>query len=318
MTDTERLDAAATNPTAALATPDATLPAGATVVEYPPLYVAADTTAEKYQDHHLWLVRFNLLLLVTAAIVGVFGPSFGMGKQLSLAISALVLALGFGSQLYNRYVRTDRNWFDGRALAEAVKGATWRYMTGALPYTGPAAIAEARFAQELRRLRDKFDTRRDRMTPLPNDAMDVTPGMRRVRGLPLAARRDRYLRDRVEDQLAYYTNKATRNRRRGSQLFWLGQITQGGAVLAAVWRATQVEVLDVVTLLATITAVVSAWSQSGRHNDLASSYTAAAAELTVSRGRITAARDETTLGEAVAEAEDAMTREQTVWVAKRT
>ena len=294
--------------------PDTTAPFAA----YPGLYAAADTLAEQFQDRQQWVVRFNLLLIVVNTGVLVLAALDRTIDALFPLISAVLLAVGFVSQVVVRRRPVDKSWFHGRALAEAVKGATWRYIEGAKPYNGAAAEAGTRFTADLRLLREQHGGNMHGLDILPVAATQVTRGMRIARTLPLAERRHLYLHERADDQITWYTRRAADNRRRGDRLYWAAQTAQVLTLLVAFGRAVWHYPYAVIGLFGMFAAIATAWNQNGRHGELAATYSATADALVASRARIATAETDAALDEAVTGAEDAIAREQAAWVIKRT
>ena len=64
-------------------------------------------------------------------------------------------------------------------------------------------------------------------------------------------------------------------------------------------------------------AVAAAWTQYSRHDELGKSYGLAAQELAFLRSTIDVSPDEEALNSAVAATEDAISREHTMWMARR-
>jgi hypothetical protein len=54
------------------------------------------------------------------------------------------------AKLANRLQRFDEHWFDGRAVAETVKSATWRYIMGVRPYDAPGTHPDVVLGEALR------------------------------------------------------------------------------------------------------------------------------------------------------------------------
>jgi len=286
--------------------------------DYPTLYAAADAFAEQYQDRQQWVVRFNLLLIVAGTVALIVSDLHPVAKQLFPTITAVFLAVGFVTQIVVRRRPVDRKWFNGRALAEAVKGATWRYVEAAAPYGGAAADAAARFADDLRLLHERYDTGTSLLGTSPEGTVRITPKMEAMRAAPLAERKAVYLRERTDDQVLWYTRRAAYHRARATRLFWVAQTAQGIAIAVAFGRAVFGYPYGAIALFTTFTAVATAWSGSGRHGELGGAYAATAEALTTTRARIVAAETDAALDEAVTGAEDAIAREQSAWVVKRT
>jgi hypothetical protein len=75
--------------------------------------------------------------------------------------------------------------------------------------------------------------------------------------------------------------------------------------------------VDLISVLAAVSAAATAWTQLGRHDELAKSYGLAAHELMVLHSRLELADSEEAFRQGVEETESAISREHTMWMAKR-
>lgn len=75
--------------------------------------------------------------------------------------------------------------------------------------------------------------------------------------------------------------------------------------------------INVVGVFAAVAAAATAWSQLGRHDELTKSYGLAARELATIEDLARRAAAETDLQDAVRNGEGAISREHTLWIAKR-
>lgn len=213
-----------------------------------------------------------------------------------------------------------RAWYDGRAVAESVKSLGWRYAVGGAPFfcsshrrgRSPDETDDLLLSR-IAEVVDQFETVGGAV-----DASQITPWMRSARGKPLAERRDEYARLRIADQETWYRDKAAWNRLRGRQ--WnrasvaLEIVGLGAAGAKAGGWLDNVDLLGIV---ATILAAVVAWTNAKQHTTLAESYAVAARDLDDVQSRIENQTSEEEWAEFVANAEAAMSREHTVWRARR-
>jgi hypothetical protein len=88
-------------------------------------------------------------------------------------------------------------------------------------------------------------------------------------------------------------------------------------IVAALGRVAGVLNVDLAGVLATIIAAGAAWSGMRQHSTLARAYTFAAEELAIARGRLEAVADEESWAREVNDAEEAVSREHTMWRASR-
>jgi hypothetical protein len=141
--------------------------------------------------------------------------------------------------------------------------------------------------------------------------------MHQIRRYSPEERRGFYLTARVDDQEAWYAGKSQTNARSATIWFWVSLLFEGLALAAAIMEAITGFTVDLVGPLATITTAATAWTQLGRNDELAKSYGLAAHELMVLHSRLELAETEEAFRQGVEETEAAISREHTMWIAKR-
>lgn len=144
----------------------------------------------------------------------------------------------------------------------------------------------------------------------------VTDGMRTIRASPFADRRDAYLVSRTAEQRDWYSRKAAANARkatRGRYALLLGELA---AVVLAAFAVSNRSMPDFPGLAAALVAAIAAWIRVKQYSQLTSAYRVAAVELSLQEASLSAATDDT-WAQAVADAEEAISREHTMWLASR-
>jgi hypothetical protein len=125
------------------------------------------------------------------------------------------------------------------------------------------------------------------------------------------------LRNRVRQQQAWYKIRADQNRHKAQS--WRMALVAGevvGIALAAM-KAFDVWQVDVSGILAAFVSSGAAWLSLKQHGNLASAYAVAATELDLIVDKLTDAREQD-WAKLVADAEEAISREHTMWLASRT
>lgn len=232
--------------------------------------------------------------------------------------SAAALLVSFVAMLVGRALRYDARWWDARAVAESVRSQAWRYMMRAVPFDGADGPS-----QEKGFLAGVAETLRARPAILAalegrrgGDLDEITEVMRSTRAAPLDQRQTTYGDERVNDQRRWYGDKARFHDRAREAYFVVATLAQLAAVIVAFvqWRPFK---LNIVPLLVALSASVTAWSQAKRHEESAQAYALARQELDLMMRRVIAAATEETFGVAVTETEAAVSREHTMWMARR-
>ena len=287
--------------------------------DYPPLFRAADAASRRARLAHTRLIGTELGLLVAAAVAGTlqsFLPETTSGW--ARALPAVLLAAALIVKLANRLQRFDEQWFDGRAVAETIKTASWRYAMRVRPYDGEGVQPNLTFAEALGETLAARPDLAAHLHRLPGgDRQLFSERMGELRQLSWEEQRAVYLAARVDDQEVWYAGKSRSNARSATMWFWVSLGFEGLALAAAIVMATTTARIDLIGPLAAISAGATAWTQLGRHDELAKSYGLAAHELVLLRARLALSDSKDTFRQGVEETESAISREHTMWMAKR-
>ena len=284
----------------------------------PALYRAADTSSLIAQRWFLRATIARLAMLVGAAFFGLFTWSSGLSPTDWAGVAAAFCF--FAALLVEAYMlkgKPERTWYEGRAGAESVKTLSWRYMIGAEPFGLEADPAEVDNVF-LRRLDDVLSVLKDLdLVPESNVGEQISPVMRAVRAAALAERKSIYESSRVAEQQRWYANKAQWNRDRALRwtLAMLG--VESAGVVAAILKAVGTLRGDLLGLGGAIVAAMAAWLQAKQHRTLAAAYSVTALELASVRSRIAHQASQSDWAKFVADAEEAFSREHTLWKASR-
>jgi hypothetical protein len=180
------------------------------------------------------------------------------------------------------------------------------------------ATSDQKFIEELDTTREARSGLQFRVGAMGEDAEQIIPRMREVRQMPVEERRDLYVKERLEDQAKWYGKKSEDNRRLASRLFWAALVAQFIALALAVWRvAYPFAGLSLVGPLLALAAAFTAWTQLGRNDELKQSYALANQELLGIKALATSVESEQQLAKVVSDGEGAISREHTMWIAKR-
>ena len=288
---------------------------------YPALFSAADGTSRTGQAWYTGFVRADLILVVCAAaltaasgIQAVVPPTAAIVLR---GISVAMLVLALVARTTNRVRRPEREWFDGRAVAESAKTTTWKYMMRTQPYDGDDSEADGQLLSDFRSLIQDRRALPYATAILTHGGEQITPRMRAVRSMPWQDRRDLYVAQRVQDQERWYAGKAQASRTAAAAWFWVGWLAQGAALGLSIVSLVVQTLPNVIGVLTSVAAAATGWTQLRRHDELAQSYAVAAQELSLSASELSSAPDEAAFLKGVQQAEDSISREHKLWVARR-
>jgi hypothetical protein len=284
---------------------------------FPALYRAADHNSLDGQRRFLNATRVRLVMLVAATLVGLFSWRAG-GVELAALLAAVAFSIAIVCEVYLLSARPDRLWYDGRAAAESAKTLAWRYLVGGSPLGKEELSDEQAEDQLLKRFNDvAHELKGVHLVPVSGGGDQISAEMRRCRSLSLEGRREEYRVGRIHNQRDWYARKARWNEQRATQWSITFTILEALGLVAAVLRAAGVMPVDVLGLAGALTAAGVAWVQTKQHQTLASAYAVASQELSDISSRINQPSAEREWAHFVDEAEQAISREHTLWRVSR-
>ena len=286
---------------------------------YPSLYRCADAASLRAQATHQFLQKLYLGSLVFGSVASVFTATGSHAVKAYLyAVLAVVLVVGLLILWVMRARQDDKVWFDGRAVAESVKTATWRFMMKVKPFHEESR-SERLFLADLKEIREA------RPNWGKHIAAEINPGgsaianfMKEVRSSSLEERWNFYSRARICDQKTWYAKKAEASFGSGAYWFWAIVILQIVIVILAIVQAASGGLrINPIPIVTTSAAAMAAWSNMKRHDELAQSYALAAQELDEIEVIATYQASEDTFSQIVEQSENSISREHTMWCARR-
>ncbi|MCX2748616.1 DUF4231 domain-containing protein [Arthrobacter sp. MI7-26] len=282
-------------------------------LEMPGFFKDADAASLNGQRRYLALNRIRLSGAVIGALGGIVSLSTG-----TLDISALVALAGFLvaliTELILAYLQPERDWYAGRSLAESMKTMAWRYAVQGAPFT--AGLSEAKLHELLRaRARQLTEKGADRIAIETENPL-VTDSMSALRESDFEHRKAVYLRERTGAQRHWYAEKARYNRRRAE--YWRTMLVSAEiiAVALATLRLAGPLPVNLGGVLGSVISASAAWLVLKQHSQLASAYSTTSRELAIQED-ILQGTNEAEWARAVSDAEEAISREHTMWVATR-
>lgn len=286
--------------------------------DLPALFRDADRASGKGQRRYLSFVIANLALMV----IGALATSLSVVSLQSLlaACGAVFLVIGVALSMFTWVKPFHKEWYGGRAIAESVKTLAWRYVMRAEPYDGEKQPEEVNRLFE-KHLRDILQNRQwlgAALVHLDGSADQITGRMRDIREQSLEQRKAIYLRDRVEDQQQWYAKKAAGNN--SAAMWWFAGLVacQVGAAGTAILLAVCAQLkFNLAAIFAAGAAAIVAWIQVKQYEDLAQAYGLTSNELSFLRSRYDAITSDEELSTFVIDVENAISKEHTLWVARR-
>ncbi|GAA1546675.1 DUF4231 domain-containing protein [Actinomadura kijaniata] len=284
--------------------------------DYPALFQAADSSAVSGQRRLLVATAVRLVALLSASVLGAVSLDLG-GLDMAAVGAAAGLGIAVVVEVYLLSERPDRQWYESRAAAESVKTLTWRYAVAGQPFEFRGAGEQDRHtAEQLLLCRFASITGNLSGLLLPAygaEGLQITEGMRRMRGMSLEERRQAYAGGRIGDQRLWYTRRAKEHARSSARWSVSLAALEALGLIAAVLSAVGVIDLDLPGMAGAAAACGVAWLQTRQHQQLATAYAIVAQELADVASRIEWPDNEADWAHFVDEVEEAISREHTLW-----
>lgn len=281
--------------------------------DYPALYQSASDLSERSQNAFYRVFLSHMVLLATASAISVANSPCA-----EVAIfQALVLIGALGCAVYLFFVRPERHWYSGRAVAESIKTSTWRYMMRADPFNGSDETDRHNFRMKLKAIVEQNkDVAGLLVTHL--DGTQISEAMEIQRRKTHIERLNYYRTHRISEQQTWYANKASINRKKVKRYFIALLLTIGVAILLSIAKVRYPTAPYWPTdFFVTFAAALLSWIQAKRFQELTASYSLAAHEISLIKEQAAATMDANDLSKFVGDAENAFSREHTQWIARK-
>ncbi|MFH9964917.1 DUF4231 domain-containing protein [Streptomyces mirabilis] len=282
----------------------------------PSMFRSADSASLAGQADTVRWSALQLAMLVIGAVLGGVDIKLSNGLDVGALVAAIALLTSLIPALWLTANNPQRTWYRGRAAAESLRTLSWKYAMRAEPFAGTDSAAEERLLQDMAAiLRDLGDIG---WPTGAGDSAEITEQMRRLRRQPLRVRQHAYLEGRLDAEHMWYTAKArrfTRIARRWTTVAFIATLLglAGGFV-----RAFGLLNYDGLGSASAIAAAATAWVQLKQYRPLAAAYSLTSHELLlVKAGLETLGDDEAQWSRHCSEAEEAISREHTMWLARR-
>lgn len=285
-----------------------------TANDMPGLYQSGNQASLNAQVIYFRGLRWYLILLICAASISYALPHDTIGAFLSAGLFLITL----GILIYLRVKRPDDTWYNGRAVAESVKTRTWRWMMRAEPYEDcdNIGIVSKIFINDLKAILDQNKSLSHYLHSTSAVKDPISKLMTEVRALSVADRLAVYVRERVQNQIEWYWQKASFNKIRAQQWFWVSVILHSSAIAILLYRIKDPTFSLPVEVIATAAGAALTWLQAKKHNELNSAYALTAHEIVLIKGESVLVNCEAMLSEYVVNSETAFSREHTQWIAR--
>ena len=290
--------------------------------DYPCSFKTSDKASLSCQKNHIIfsVIHFGLLILAALFSSFIFDVSSNLYKMSVWGI-IITLLLALTLKFVMKIAGWDKQWYDLRAVAESMKTVTWRYLIGAKPFglEHKQDEIDRKFVEEVNSIIKSRPSIQGAMSTCLASGKQISDRMREIRKITdIEEKKKIYLKGRVEDQKNWYSNKAKYNGLREQLWFTLIIIVEVLAIFLAFYMLNaKSNIFNPIGVITTLAGIFVAWTETKRFRELSQSYTLAAQELASAASLIENVHDQASLAIYVDDTENAISREHTMWCAKR-
>jgi hypothetical protein len=283
--------------------------------DMPALFISADAGAIFAQKRYFRLVQGQIACLLLATLAATLDAA--LDGQAWLAYVSIGAFMGLAIlRIYQRWSGYETQWYEGRAGAESLKTLTWRYTVGVEPFELELSAVDAD-RLFLRRIQESLASLSPQLFIRGGEIRDqITPAMRQMRAASFDVRRESYLVGRVEDQAVWYVTKAQSADVKGRWWDFGFLVACGLAVVLGLLRITGAMEVNIISIAAIAAAVIATWVGVRRYAETARTYSYAAQELLAVRSELPGIGPDE-WSQFVDDAENAISKEHTLWIASR-
>lgn len=282
--------------------------------EYPSLFNSADSYSIKAQKRFISLNRWVLILLFISTIL----TSLSI-QNWAFWVSSVILLISAIMSFLMLFLKFEKGWYEGRAVAESIKTLCWKYMIGAKPfdYKLDSKIAQANLITNFKKVigqrKDFFEligSNFARYEQLPKSLTEI-------RDLDFKQRINIYKTHRLEKQKKWYSDKVDENQKWRKISFALIISAQILALVVMIVNYKFEFNIFISPIFIAISTSLIAWLQLKKYQELSQSYLITATELSLIKSKVNQINSEEELSNFVDDAESAISREHTLWLARR-
>lgn len=303
--------------------------------DFPACFQTSDNAALFAQRKYISILKIDMAAMITALLFAFAMPvlsslltaydSSGYVIPFLPLLPCLILTIIFVAKKNENIWRNI--WYQQRALAEAAKALTWRFICCPEDIKNALSADEtaACFIESIEGLvneskglsQPENDPAREQPVIKDCRRSPIANKMTEIRSYDLQNRKNYYIQNRINDQKNWYAGKAMYNKQKYNLWFGIMMLSQGLAVVSIV-MLTEAPYNDwnYIRLLTTVAASALSLLQLKRHQKQEQAYTAAKNELTFIDVYSEQINSESRFLKFVSDAEHIMYKEHALWLAQ--
>ena len=192
------------------------------------------------QENYFRSLKSQIILLLFIAFLSIFPPIPLNDSLLSVTFEQIEHCVGLFLIIFvllTMVLQNKSNFVDGwqnaRYLAESTLSNAWLFIWKCKPFEGDNLAATNMFIDVLEDLENKIPLSQF-ISLVPNQDDEISDWMIEFRRSKINAKKDSYIKYRLDNQISWYSNKADFNQKRGTQWYRIGlALMVIGAIITA-------------------------------------------------------------------------------------
>jgi SMODS and SLOG-associating 2TM effector domain 1/SMODS and SLOG-associating 2TM effector domain 3 len=288
-------------------------------------FTQSDTISVNSQKKYMRAFKGTIIPLIVAAgincITSLISENF---KMLILILNIGIIISIIISIFYSIVVhlsKLQKFWYEGRAVAESIKTMSWKYLNCVTPFENDqdSKKVENQFINDLRYILETYHEILEHINcSNKHDPVIITTEMKEFRKIAWVDKKDIYLNQRIKKQRDWYLSKTKINSTHKNKWFAVAVILQVLSLLSIFYVVENSSVSsNLVGFFASASTSIVSWIQVKRYQELQQAYSTTALELDIIYHQGTQIEFEDDFLKFVEDAEKAISREHTLWIARR-
>lgn len=290
--------------------------------DLPSLYHVASLKSAKKKNIFFFLIKTNLILLA----IGTLSTSIFIINKDRNQIQSFISYLSFFSLLISLCITLflqlkeyDKEWYGARAIAESIKTLSWRFMMCSDKFNGQTQEEVTKlFINDINKIKNESRYLAGVLGGTVGEKPLITELMFSIRKLSFNERLKLYLKYRIEVQRNWYLESSKEKEDNGDICFIYIFIFEILALITLfLYIVNPTLLINPSALFITIVTSLLTWSQVKQFKILSQSYGFTGHELNSIITLGTTIKSEKELSKFVIDSEQAISREHTMWRARK-
>jgi len=286
--------------------------------EFPCYYIDSNDASKKAQNIYKGITWTALSLMFLSTILVSISPTLTNQIPYFDKTNGFVLFISGSISLCLVINKPERGWYLGRAIAESIKTLSWRYMMHAEPFelTDPKEDLKE-FTQRIFNINKQAN--HDGFIPKPNKKHSdvITKKMMEVSSLDFEERKQYYSLNRIDDQIKWYGNKSENNGKKSRIWSYLMIGFQFIGAIYLFWFFDAIKAINLNNIMVFLATSIIGIMEMNKYKELYQSYAFTKQELNIIKAKLSVITGEEEFKQFVLEAEQAISREHIMWLARR-